>query len=74
MNFPDAVALVTGAGRNIGRAMAKALAAGGAAVAVNVRSNRAEAEAVVKAIEAAGGQAIAAIADVTDEKAVHAMA
>jgi 3-oxoacyl-[acyl-carrier protein] reductase len=68
------VALVTGAGRNIGRAMAKALAAGGAAVVVNVRSNRAEAEAVVKEIEAAGGKAVAALADVADEKAVSAMA
>jgi 3-oxoacyl-[acyl-carrier protein] reductase len=68
------VALVTGAGRNIGRAMAKALAAAGAAVAVNVRSNRAEADAVVKEIEAAGGKALAALADVADEKAVAAMA
>jgi 3-oxoacyl-[acyl-carrier protein] reductase len=67
------VALVTGAGRNIGRAMAKALAAGGAAVIVNVRSNKAEAEQVVTGIERDGGKAIAAIADVGDEKAVHAM-
>jgi len=44
------VALVTGAGRNIGRAMAKSLAAGGAAVIVNVRSNKAEAEQVVAEI------------------------
>jgi 3-oxoacyl-[acyl-carrier protein] reductase len=67
------VALVTGAGRNIGRAMAKALAAGGAAVIVNVRSNTAEANAVVTEIAAAGGKAIAAVADVGDEKAVNAM-
>src|SRR5262249_52829174 len=59
---------------NIGRAMAKALAAAGAAVVVNVRSNRAEADAVVKEIEAAGGKALAALADVADEKAVSAMA
>ena len=64
------VALVTGAGRNIGRAMAKALAAGGAAVIVNVRSNKAEAEQVVREIERDGGKAIAAVADVGDEKAV----
>jgi 3-oxoacyl-[acyl-carrier protein] reductase len=67
------VALVTGAGRNIGRTMALTLAAGGAAVVVNARSNRAEADSVVKEIEAAGGKAIAAIADVADEKAVSAM-
>jgi 3-oxoacyl-[acyl-carrier protein] reductase len=64
------VALVTGAGRNIGRAMAKALAAGGAAIIVNVRSNRREAEQVVREIERDGGKAIAAAFDVADEKAV----
>jgi 3-oxoacyl-[acyl-carrier protein] reductase len=68
------VAVITGAGRSIGRAMALELAAGGAAVVVNVRSNRTEAEAVVKEIEAKGGRAMAAIADVTDAPAVHAMA
>jgi 3-oxoacyl-[acyl-carrier protein] reductase len=67
------VALVTGAGRNIGRAMAKALAAGGATVVVNVRSNKAEADAVLREIERDGGKAIAAVADVGDEKAVAAM-
>ena len=67
------VALVTGAGRNIGRAMAKALAAGGAAVIVNVRSNKSEAEEVVAEIERDGGKAMAVIADVADEKAVSAM-
>jgi len=67
------VALVTGAGRNIGRAMAKALAAGGATVIINVRANKAEAEQVVREIERDGGKAIAVVADVTDEKAVHAM-
>jgi 3-oxoacyl-[acyl-carrier protein] reductase len=67
------VALVTGAGRNIGRAMAKALAAGGAALIVNVRSNNSEAEHVVREIERDGGRAIAAVADVADEKATIAM-
>jgi 3-oxoacyl-[acyl-carrier protein] reductase len=67
------VALVTGAGRNIGHAMAKALAAGGAAVIVNVRSNTSEAEQVVREIERDGGKAIVAVADVADEKAVLAM-
>jgi 3-oxoacyl-[acyl-carrier protein] reductase len=68
------VAVITGAGRSIGRAMALELAAGGAAVVVNVRSNRAEAETVVKEIEAKGGKAMVAIADVVDPPAVHAMA
>ena len=68
------VAVITGAGRSIGRAMALELAAGGAAVVVNVRSNRAEAEAVVKEIEGKGGKAMVAIADVIDAPAVNAMA
>lgn len=67
------VALVTGAGRNIGRAMALALAAGGAAVIVNVRSNATEADAVVRDIERDGGKAMAAVADVADETAVARM-
>jgi len=68
------VAVITGAGRSIGRAMALELAKGGAAVVVNVRSNKDEADAVVKEIEAAGGRALAAIADVTDAAAVERMA
>jgi len=68
------VAVITGAGRSIGRAMALELAAGGCAVVVNVRSNRAEADAVVKEIEEKGGRAMAALADVVDAPAVNAMA
>ncbi len=68
------VAIVTGAGRNIGRAIALALAAGGAAVVVNVRTNRAEAEAVVREIETGGGRALAFYADVADDAAVARMA
>jgi 3-oxoacyl-[acyl-carrier protein] reductase len=68
------VAIVTGAGRNIGRAIALTLAEGGAAVVVNARSNRAEADAVVREIESLGGNAIAHIGDVADAKAVQAMA
>src|SRR4051812_4409413 len=61
------VALVTGAGRNIGRAMATTLAAGGAAVIVNVRLNKAEAEQVVREIERDGGKAVSAVFNVADE-------
>jgi 3-oxoacyl-[acyl-carrier protein] reductase len=68
------VAVITGAGRSIGRAMALELASAGAAVVVNVRSNGAGAEAVVKEIEAKGGKAMAAVADVVDAAAVSAMA
>jgi NAD(P)-dependent dehydrogenase (short-subunit alcohol dehydrogenase family) len=68
------VAVITGAGRSIGRAMALELASAGAAVVVNVRSNRAEADAVVKEIESKGGKAMAVLADVVDAAAVNAMA
>jgi 3-oxoacyl-[acyl-carrier protein] reductase len=67
------VALVTGAARNIGRAIALDLARAGAAVVVNARNDRAGAEAVAGEIEAAGGRALAHLADVTDEAAVAAM-
>ena len=67
------VALVTGASRNIGRAIVLTLADAGAAVVVNTRRAREAAEAVVREIEAKGGQAMAALADVTDEAAVRAM-
>src|SRR5215467_4019987 len=68
------VAIITGAGRSIGRAMAIELGDAGCSVVVNVRSNRAEAEEVVKAIEAKGGKGMVGLADVTDPKAVNAMA
>lgn len=68
------VAVITGAGRNIGRAMALDLARAGAAILVNVRSNKAEAEAVAREIEAAGGKALVHVGDVADPKAVAAMA
>jgi len=68
------VAVITGAGRSIGRAMALELASAGAAVVVNVRSNRAEGEAVVREIEGKGGRAMVALADVIDAPAVQAMA
>jgi NAD(P)-dependent dehydrogenase (short-subunit alcohol dehydrogenase family) len=68
------VAIITGAGRSIGRAMAIELASAGCAVVVNVRSNRAEGEGVVKEIEGKGGKAMVAVADVVDAAAVNAMA
>src|SRR4051812_33114882 len=67
-------AIVTGAGRNIGRAIALTLAGAGASVVVNARSNRAEAEAVVREIEVAGGKALVQIGDVADASAVQGMA
>jgi len=67
------VAIVTGAGRNIGRAIALSLADGGAAVVVNARANRSEAEHVASEIERAGGKAIAHVADVIDPAAVEKM-
>ena len=67
------VALVTGAARNIGRAIACSLAAGGAGVVVNANTSRAEAENTVSMIEAAGGKAVLHMADVTDAAAVSAM-
>jgi 3-oxoacyl-[acyl-carrier protein] reductase len=68
------VAIVTGAGRNIGRAIALALADAGASILVNVRSNRAEAEAVMREIVAKGGRALLHVGDVADSSAVQTMA
>jgi 3-oxoacyl-[acyl-carrier protein] reductase len=68
------VAVVTGAGRNIGRAIALALADAGASIVVNARSNRAEAEAVAGEIVSAGGKAIVHIGDVADANAVQMIA
>jgi 3-oxoacyl-[acyl-carrier protein] reductase len=64
------VALVTGGARNIGRAICRALAAGGAAVMVNARTSRGEAEQTVSMIAADGGRAALHLADVTDPAAV----
>jgi 3-oxoacyl-[acyl-carrier protein] reductase len=68
------VALVTGGVRRIGKTTAIALAQAGAAVVVNARSSRQEAESVAKEIEAGGGRALVHLADITDEAAVSAMA
>jgi 3-oxoacyl-[acyl-carrier protein] reductase len=61
------VALVTGGVRRIGRAIALTLARDGAAVAVNAKSSREEADETVREIEAMGGRARAVMGDVTDE-------
>ena len=68
------VAIVTGAGRNIGRAIALTLANAGASVMVNVRANQAEADSVVREIEAAGGKAASVLGDIADEKTAAALA
>src|SRR5437764_7625315 len=60
------VALVTGAGKNIGRAIGLRLAGDGATVLVNGRRDRAAVAAVVREIEAAGGTAQAAMGDISD--------
>ncbi len=67
------VALVTGAARNIGRAIALSLASGGAKVAVNTRSNIADARGVVDEIKALGTDSDAYVADVAEPAQVQAM-
>jgi 3-oxoacyl-[acyl-carrier protein] reductase len=67
------VALVTGGGTGLGKAVATRLAAAGAQVAVNYAHSREEAEATAAELEAAGGRAIAVQGDVSDPEAVAAM-
>ena len=71
--FAGRTAIVTGSGRNIGRAIALALAAGGAQVVVNGHRDRDAVDAVVREIEAAGGRALGIMADVTSHDAVASM-
>ncbi|MFI7669871.1 SDR family NAD(P)-dependent oxidoreductase [Nocardia sp. NPDC049526] len=67
------IALITGASRGIGAAVARLLASRGMRVVVNYRSSRDEADDVVASIVSAGGQAMAVQADVRDESAVRDM-
>ncbi len=71
-NLTNKAALVTGASRGIGAAIAKRLAADGAKVAITYTRSADAAAKVVKDIESAGGKAIAIQADATDAKAVNA--
>jgi 3-oxoacyl-[acyl-carrier protein] reductase len=67
------VAIITGSSRRIGRATALALARDGAAVVINARSSRREAEDVAAEVAAMGGRALVQLADVADEDAVTKM-
>jgi 3-oxoacyl-[acyl-carrier protein] reductase len=69
-NLQGKVALVTGASKGIGAAIARELAARGAAVAVNYSGSRAAAENVVADIQAAGGKAIAVQANLSDPASI----
>jgi len=73
LDLTGRIALVTGASRGIGAAIAIALAEAGAAVAVNYRERTDDAETVVRKIEGMGGRAIAIAADVSQAAAVARM-
>lgn len=72
MSFAGQIALVTGASRGIGRAIASALASAGAHVVINYRGNEAAARESLTALEAAGGRGELSQFDVADESQVDA--
>lgn len=73
MKLAGRVALVTGASRNIGRAIALAYAAEGADLVLNTRANRDELEAVAAECRKAGVRVLPVLADIADAPAVEAM-
>lgn len=73
MNLQGKTAIVTGGGRDIGRACVMRLAEAGANVAINYNASSAGAESAVAEIEAAGGKAFAMQGDMTDAAAVQAL-
>ncbi len=73
MRFKDKVAIVTGGGRDIGKSISLRLASEGAKVVINYRSDEAAAKATLDEIEAAGGTALLARADVTKADEVAAL-
>jgi 3-oxoacyl-[acyl-carrier protein] reductase len=73
LSIDGKIALVTGGSRGIGRAITLELAKEGVKIAVNYRSREKEAEEVVEAVAATGGEAMAIAADVTQGVQVEAM-